>query len=281
MKKTALFRIATLALSVLLVVGLFAGCGQQTNDQADTTDKTIKVGASITPHAEILEQTRSILEEQGYTLEIVEFDDYIQPNLTTESGELLANYFQHQLYLDDFNAANDTHLVSVAAIHYEPFGIYAGKTKSLEELADGATIAVPNDGTNEARALFLLEAQGLITMKEGVDTTATVLDIAENPHNYDIVEISAPQLPRSLEDVDLAVINGNYALQAGLNAVDDALAIEDSQSEDILTYYKNVLVVKEGNEDDPRVKALADALQSDTVKQYIEDTYNGSVLPLF
>ncbi len=275
MKKTTLFRAALVCLAAVLCLALFAGCS------GSDDDKLIRVGGTVTPHCEILEQVRPILEEQGYTVEIVQFDDYVLPNNSTEDGELLANFFQHQLYLDDFNEANGTHLVSVADIHYEPFGIYPGKTASLEELQDGATIAIPNDGTNEARALFLLEAQGLITMNEGVDTTATVLDIAENPHNYNIVELNAAQLPRSLEDVDLAVINGNYALQGGLNAIDDALAIEDAQSDQIVTYYKNVLVVKEGNEDDPRVKALAEALQSDTVRQFIEETYNGAVIPLF
>ena len=275
MKKTTLFRAALVCLAAVLCLALFAGFS------GSDDDKLIRVGGTVTPHCEILEQVRPILEEQGYTVEIVQFDDYVLPNNSTEDGELLANFFQHQLYLDDFNEANGTHLVSVADIHYEPFGIYPGKTASLEELQDGATIAIPNDGTNEARALFLLEAQGLITMNEGVDTTATVLDIAENPHNYNIVELNAAQLPRSLEDVDLAVINGNYALQGGLNAIDDALAIEDAQSDQIVTYYKNVLVVKEGNEDDPRVKALAEALQSDTVRQFIEETYNGAVIPLF
>ena len=275
MKKTTLFRAALVCLAAVLCLALFAGCS------GSDDDKLIRVGGTVTPHCEILEQVRPILEEQGYTVEIVQFDDYVLPNNSTADGELLANFFQHQPYLDDFNEANGTHLVSVADIHYEPFGIYPGKTASLEELQDGANIAIPNDGTNEARALFLLEAQGLITMNEGVDTTASMLDIAENPHNYNIVELNAAQLPRSLEDVDLAVINGNYALQGGLNAIDDALAIEDAQSDQIVTYYKNVLVVKEGNEDDPRVKALAEALQSDTVRQFIEETYNGAVIPLF
>ena len=275
MKKTTLFRAALVCLAAVLCLALFAGCS------GSDDDKLIRVGGTVTPHCEILEQVRPILEEQGYTVEIVQFDDYVLPNNSTEDGELLANFFQHQLYLDDFNEANGSHLVSVADIHYEPVGIYPGKTASLEELQDGATIAIPNDATNEARALFLLEAQGLITMNEGVDTTATVLDIAENPHNYNIVELNAAQLPRSLEDVDLAVINGNYALQGGLNAIDDALAIEDAQSDQIVTYYKNVLVVKEGSEDDPRVEALAEALQSDTVRQFIEETYNGAVIPLF
>ena len=240
---------------------------------------TIRVGASITPHAEILNAVKDDLAAQGYNLEVVEFTDYILPNTALEEGDLDANYFQHGPYLDEFNAENGTHLVAVAAIHYEPFGIYAGKTSSLEELADGASIAIPNDGTNEARALLLLEAQGLIKLKEGVTLTATKLDIAENPKNLDIQEIEAAQLPRSLQDVDMAVINGNYAIQAGLQ-VSDALAVEDKDSLAAETY-ANVLVVKEGNEETEATKALIAALQSDTVRQFIEDTYAGAVIAKF
>lgn len=181
---------------------------EEAQEEAPAELVTIKVGASITPHAEILNAVKDDLAAQGYNLEVVEFTDYVLPNTALEEGDLDANYFQHGPYLDDFNAQNGTHLVAVAAIHYEPFGIYAGKTTSLEELADGATVAIPNDGTNEARALLLLEAQGLIKLNEGVTFTATKLDIAENPKNLDIQEIEAAQLPRSLQDVDLAVING-------------------------------------------------------------------------
>ena len=219
------------------------------------------------------------LAAAGYELEIVEFTDYVLPNTALENGDLDANYFQHQPYLDDFNAENGTHLVSVAAIHYEPFGIYAGKTASLDALADGAKIAIPNDGTNEARALLLLEAQGLIKLKEGVSFTATKLDIAENPKNLDIQEIEAAQLARSLQDVDAAVINGNYAIQAGLK-VSDALAIEDKDSIAAETY-ANVLVVKEGNEGADATKALAAALQSETVRSFIDATYGGAVIAKF
>jgi D-methionine transport system substrate-binding protein len=267
-------KLVAVLLVLVCITVLFTGCGK-TGDS-----KTIKVGASVTPHAEILKVAKDILAEQGYTLEIVEYNDYVIPNTATESGELLANYFQHQPYLTDFNAQNNTHLVSVAAIHYEPFGIYPGKTKSLDTLPDGATIAVPNDGTNEARALMLLQAQGLIQLKEGVGFTATVLDIASNPKNLVIKEIEAAQIARALTDVDLGVINGNYAIQAGLKVGKDALAVEDKDSEAAQTY-GNIVVVKERNEKNEAVQALVKALKSDKVKTYINDTYEGAVIPLF
>ena len=268
MKKTTLFRAALVCLAAVLCLALFAGCS------GSDDDKLIRVGGTVTPHCEILEQVRPILEEQGYTVEIVQFDDYVLPNNSTEDGELLANFFQHQLYLDDFNEANGTHLVSVADIHYEPFGIYPGKTASLEELQDGATIAIPNDGTNEARALLLLEARGLIKLREDAGFTATKLDIEENPKNLDIVEMEAAQLPRVLPDVDFALINGNYALQGGLK-VTDALAVE---SGDVAINYANVLVVKEGNENNPGILALVEALKSDEVRKFVDETYNGAVV---
>ena len=252
---------------------------EEAQEEAPAELVTIKVGASITPHAEILNAVKDDLAAQGYNLEVVEFTDYVLPNTALEEGDLDANYFQHGPYLDDFNAQNGTHLVAVAAIHYEPFGIYAGKTTSLEELADGATVAIPNDGTNEARALLLLEAQGLIKLNEGVTFTATKLDIAENPKNLDIQEIEAAQLPRSLQDVDLAVINGNYAIQAGLK-VSDALAVEDKDSIAAETY-ANVLVVKEGNEETDATKALIAALQSETAREFIDATYEGAVIAKF
>lgn len=267
-------KIIAVLLTLATVAILFTGCGKAGND------KTIKVGASVTPHAEILEVAKEILAEEGYTLEIVEYNDYVIPNTATESGELLANYFQHQPYLTDFNAENNTHLVSVASIHYEPFGIYPGKTKAIEDLADGATIAVPNDGTNEARALMLLEAQGLIELKEDAGFTATVLDIASNPKNLEIKELEAAQLARVLADVDLAVINGNYAIEAGMNAATDALATEDKDSEAAQTY-ANIVAVKEGNESHEGIQALINALKSEKVKTFINDTYEGAVIPLF
>ena len=254
-----------------LLVSLFAVASLASCSGAASDGKTIKIGASVTPHAEILEIAKEILAEDGYTLEIVEYNDYILPNTATESGELDANYFQHQPYLTNFNEENGTHLVSVAAIHYEPFGIYAGKTKSIADLADGASIAIPNDGTNEARALYLLQAQGLITLNEGVGFTATILDIKSNPKNLAISEIEAAQLARSLQDVDMAIINGNYAIEAGLK-VADALAVEDKNSEAAQTY-ANIVAVKEGNENSEAIKALVNALKSERVKKFINDTY--------
>lgn len=264
-------KIIAIALTLLFALSLTA-CGKKA--------ETLKVGASVTPHAEILKVAKDELAKEGITLEIVEFTDYVLPNTSLESGDLDANYFQHKPYLDTFNAEHGTNLVSVAAIHYEPFGIYAGKTASIEALQDGATISVPNDGSNEARALLVLEAQGLIKLKEGVGTTATVLDIAENPKSLNIIEMEAAQLAISLQDVDLAVINGNYALQAGLNAATDALATEDANSA-AAQEYANILAVKAGNESDPRIAKLIVALESDAVRDYINNTYKGAVVPLF
>ena len=236
----------------------------------------IRVGASPSPHAEILAAAKDALLEKGFELEIVEFTDYILPNTATESGELNANYFQHQPYLDDFNAQNGTHLVSAFGVHVEPMAVYAGKGETLETLKDGATIAVPNDPTNEARALLLLQAQGVITLKDDAGIAATKLDIAENPHNVNILEVEAAQLPLMLPDVEFAVINGNYALAADLNPVQDSVAIEDASSP-----YTNVVVVKEGNESEAFVAALKEALNSDAVKTYIDETYGGSVIAAF
>ena len=259
----------------------FTGDGYDADvDYAALAGTTIKVAASPVPHAEILKVAKDILAKADITLEITEFTDYVQPNTVTESGEVDANYFQHGPYLESFNEENGTHLVSVAAIHYEPFGLYPGKSKSLDELADGAKIALPNDTTNEARALQLLAAQGLITVRDGAGLTATVNDITENPHNLQIEEIEAAQLPRTVQDVDFAVINGNYAMEAGFSVGKDALATEDASSEAAQTY-ANVLVVKEGNENNPAIQALLKALQSDEVKNYIDQTYDGAVVAIF
>lgn len=255
----------------------FTGDGyDETVDYAALNGATVTVAASPKPHAEILNVAADILKEAGITLKVVEYDDYVQPNLVVDHGELDANFFQHVPYLDDFNAENGTKLVSVAGIHVEPMGVYGGKSTSLADIKDGAQIAVPNDTTNEARALLLLEKQGLIKLKENAGITATKNDIAENPHNIDIVEAEAAQLPRVLKDVDFAVINSNYAIEADLNPVKDALAIEDSSSE-----YVNVLVVKEGNENEPIIKALVAALESDKVREFINTEYNGSCVPVF
>ena len=276
-------RLIVLALALCLLLGL-AACGGNntagnTADSGDGDSKVITVGATPAPHAEILEVAKEVLAEEGYTLDIVEFDDYITPNTAVEDGQLDANYFQHITYMNQFNADNGTHLVSVGSIHYEPFGIYAGKTASLEELADGAQIAIPNDATNGGRALLLLEQEGLITLKEDAGITATVNDIVDNPKNLDIVELEARLLPDSLKDVDLAVINGNYAIDAGLK-IADALAIESAEGE-AATAYANVLTVKEGRENDESIQALLAALESDEVKTFIEETYDGAVVPLF
>ncbi len=266
-------KIVSILLVLTLAGALFTGCGTK-------EAKKIVVGASTTPHAEILEQVKPILEKEGYTLEVIEYSDYVQPNLALDSKDLDANYFQHQPYLDQFNSENGTDIVSVAAIHYEPFGIYPGKTKTLEELADGAQIAVPNDATNEARALLLLEAQGLIKLAEGVGLEATKNDVVENPKDLKIIEIEAAQLARSLQDVDLAVINGNYAIQAGLNVAKDAIAVEDKGSVAADTF-ANILAVKSGDEDRKDIQAVVKALQSDTVRDFINEKYEGEVVPKF
>lgn len=271
-------KIAVLALAAALLVTCLAACTGG-KEPADGKSLTITVGASPAPHAEILEVAKELLAEQGITLEIREFTDYVMPNTSTEDGSIDANYFQHITYMNDFNAENGTHLVSVAAIHYEPFGLYAGKTTALADLADGAQVGVPNDATNEARALLLLEQEGLIKLREGAGLTATKLDIEENPKNLEIVELEAAQLPLRLADLDVAVINGNYAIDAGLS-IADALAVEAADGA-AAEAYANVLAVKEGNEDNEAVKALVEALQSDKVKSYIEETYQGAVVPLF
>lgn len=249
-------------------------------DYAALAGTTIKVAASPVPHAEILGVAADILAQADITLDIVEFTDYIQPNLVTADGQVDANYFQHGPYLENFNAENGTDLVSVAAIHYEPLGLYPGKTQSLDALADGAQIGVPNDPTNEARALQLLAAQGLITLRDGAGLEATKNDIEENPKNLDIVEMEAAQLPRQLASLDMAVINGNYASEAGFSSASDALAAEDASSEAAQTY-ANVLVVKAGNEDTPQTKALIAALKSQAVKDFITETYDGAVVAIF
>ena len=271
-------------LSVLVALGLVtvmaAGCSSSGGGSASgSDDKTIVVGASPTPHAEILKAAENVLKEKGYTLKITEFQDYVQPNMALENKELDANYFQHKPYLDEFNEKNGTKLVSAGAVHYEPLCLYAGKTKSLAELSDGATIAVPNDTTNEARALLLLEANGLIKLNPDAGLSATPKDITENPKNLNVQELEAAQLGRSLQDVDMAVINGNYALQADLK-VTDALAKEEKDSEAAQTY-ANVVAVREGDENSDKTKALMEALKSDDVKKFIEDTYQGSVVSIF
>jgi len=239
--------------------------------------ETIKIAASATPHAEILEQAAGILEEYGYKLDVVEFDDYVQPNLVVESGEFDANYFQHIPYLDSFNEEQGTHLVNAGGIHYEPFGIYPGKKASLDEIADGDKIAIPNDTTNEARALLLLQDNGLLKLKDGTGLLATVNDIEENPHNLEFVELEAAQVARVVAETDYVVLNGNYALEAGYSVAKDSIAYEASDSIAAKTYV-NIIAVKEGNENSDKIKALVSVLRSDAIRKFIEETYDGSVI---
>ena len=241
-------------------------------------DKTITVAASETPHSEILEAAKPILEEEGYDLEVTVFDDYVQPNEVVESGDFDANYFQHIPYLNSFNEEKGTHLVNAGGIHYEPFGIYPGTKSSLDDIADGDTIAVPNDTTNEARALLLLQDNGIIKLKDGAGLQATVNDIEENPYNVEIVELAAEQVARVAEETSYIVLNGNYALQAGYSVSKDALAYETSDSEAAKTYV-NVIAVKEGNENSDKIKALVDVLKSDEIKDFINEKYDGAVIP--
>ena len=283
MRKGKLKKALALALTGAVIIGAFAGCGAKKDSSSDTKKeetKKIVIGASPSPHADILKVAKKELKKEGYELEIKEYSDYVQPNTALESGDLDANYFQHKPYLDDFNKKKKTHLVSAGMIHYEPFGIFPGKTKTLKDLKKGATVAVPNDTTNEARALLLLQDQGLIKLKDGAGLTATKKDIVENKKDLAIKEIEAAQIPRSLKDVDIAVVNGNYALQAGLKVNKAALATEDADSVGAKTY-GNIVAVKKGNEKLAATKALIKALKSDTVKKYINDKYDGAVVPLF
>lgn len=287
-------KLAAVVVSIVAVVALFtvAGCsssnsGSSSSSSSSTTsstsssssDKTIKVGASPTPHAEILAKVKDKLAEKGYTLEVVEYNDYIQPNTALEAGELDANYFQHITYLENFNQENGTHLASAGSIHFEPMRIYAGKTKKLSELADGASVSVPNDTTNEARALLLLQQEGLIKLKDGAGTNATKIDIVENPKNLQINEVEAAQVPRTVSDVDIVVANCNYAISAGLDSA-SALAVE-SDTGQAAQAYANVIAVKEGQESSEKAKALVEALKTDEVKSFIESEYSGAVVPLF
>lgn len=271
------FVVSFLACSIALslAVGL-TGCGAQ--KQGPVKAGSIVVGASPSPHAQILEAVSEQLAQKGYQLEIKEFTDYIMPNTALKDGELDANFFQHQPYLTDFNEKNGTKLVSAAAIHFEPLGIYGGKTADLADLPEGAQIAVPNDTTNEARALWLLQAQGIIEVDEQAGLEATKQDITSNPKNVEIVEMEAAQLPRALADVDFAVINGNYAVAAEI--ADQVLVTEDKDSE-AAKQYANIVAVREGDENREDIKALVEALQSDEVKAYIEETFGSTVIPVF
>ncbi|MDT0572997.1 MetQ/NlpA family ABC transporter substrate-binding protein [Streptomyces sp. DSM 3412] len=276
MRNTAKLTTAVLAAGAL-TLGLTA-CGAG-GDSASDTSGPLVVAASPTPHAEILGFVKdNLAKDAGLDLEVKEFTDYVLPNTATEDGSVDANYFQNQPYLDSFNKERGTHIVPVVTVHLEPLGLYSNKVKSKDDLKSGATVAVPNDTVNEARALKLLDSAGIITLKDGVGTDATPADITENPKKLKFKELEAAQTPRSLDDVDAAVINGNYALEADLSPADDALAVEPAKDNP----NGNFLAVKEGGEDDPRVKKLAELLTSDEVRKFIEDEWsNGSVLPSF
>lgn len=290
-------KLLALTLALVLCLGL-AACGGGTSTDTDTNADTssdadtngdatangetitLTVGATPNPHAEILAQVKDDLAAEGIDLVVKEHSDYVVPNTAVEEGDLDANYFQHTPYMEKFNEENGTHLVSVGKIHYEPMGIYPGLTKTLEELPDGATIAVPNDATNEARALQLLAAQGLIELKEDAGLNATPNDITSNPKNLQFKELEAAMLPQTASEVDLSVINSNFAMEGGMNPATDSLASEDADSEAAQTF-ANIIAVKEGHENDPAIQALVKALQSDKVKEYIEKTYSGAVVAVF
>ncbi|TQJ47795.1 MetQ/NlpA family ABC transporter substrate-binding protein [Streptomyces sp. SLBN-115] len=275
MRNTAKFTTAVLAVGAL-TLGLTA-CGSD-KDAASDTSGPLTVAASPTPHAEILDFVKdNLAKKAGLDLEVKEFTDYVTPNTATEDGSVDANYFQNQPYLDDFNKKNGTHIVPVVTVHLEPLGLYSHKVRSADALKSGATIAVPNDSVNEARALKLLAANKLITLKAGVGNDATPADITENPKKLKFKELEAAQTPRSLDDVDAAVINGNYAIEADLKPASDALVLESATDNP----YGNFLAVKDGDEDDPRVKKLAKLLTSAEVKKFIEDKYDGSVIASF
>lgn len=275
MRNTAKLTTAVLAAGAL-TLGL-SGCGSSDSAASDTSGPLV-VAASPTPHAEILNYIKdNLAKKAGLDLEVKEFSDYSTQNPATEDGSVDANYFQNQPYLDDYNKKNGAHIVPVVTVHLEPLGLYSHKVKSADALKSGATIAVPSDSVNEARALKLLAANGLITLKDGAGTEATPSDIAKNPKNLEFKELEAPQTPRSLDDVDAAVINGNFAIEADLKPAEDALVLESAKDNP----YGNFLAVKDGNEDDPRVRKLAKLLTSAEVKKFIQDKYAGSVIASF
>lgn len=255
------------------------GRTEEKKEEDKSEDGLIKVGATPKPHAEILEIAKPLLEKAGYELKIVEFDDYVLPNTSLEEGEIDANFFQHTTYMNNFNANNGTHMVEAAKIHYEPFAIYSSKLKSLDELADGAQVAIPNDDTNGGRAVLLLAENKLITLKDGVGLEPTEADIVDNPKNIKLVATEARLLPTVLQDVDAAIINGNYAIDAGLK-VSEALAVENADGT-AGTAYVNIISIKEGNENSGKIKALVEAMTSKEVKDFIEATYGGAVKPVF
>lgn len=273
-------KLLSLILVGTLAIGAVTGCGKNASDKGskDSSNKVIKIAASTTPHAEILREAKPILKEKGYDLKITEFEDYVQPNEVVESGEYDANYIQHLPYLESFNEEKGTHIVSVGKIHYEPFGIYPGTKKSLAKIAKGDKIAIPNDTTNEARALLLLQDNGIIKLKEGAGLKATVNDIEENKNDIKFVELEAAQIARVTGENAFVVLNGNYALEAGFSVGKDALAYESTKSEAAKTYV-NIIAVKEGNEDNEGIKELVNVLKSDKMKDFINNKYDAAVIP--
>ena len=272
-------QILTVGLAVVALAACGAGKGNEKEASKSADNKTLIVGASPTPHAEILEYAKDAMKKQGYDLQVKVFNDYIMPNTSLEDKQIDANYFQTVPYMDNFNKEKKTHIVSVGKVHFEPLGIYPGKTKAIKDLQKGATVAIPNDPSNEARALLLLEAADLIKLKDDAGINATIQDIAENPLNLNIKEVEAAQTARSLQDTDIAVVNGNYAVAAKLDVKKDALFVESAQSESAQTY-ANVISVRKGDEKNKAVKALVKVLQSDDVKKFIDDKYNGAVVPV-
>lgn len=270
---------AGLALALTACGGNSGAATTAVASSSAASDNVITVGASPSPHAEILEAIKPELEAQGYELKVVEYSDYVQPNVALSEGDLDANYFQHLPYLENYNTENGTDLASAGAIHFEPMGLYAGKSSDITNVPDGAKIAVPSDATNEARALLLLQDQGVIKLTDGVGLEATANDIVENPHNVELVEVEAAAVPRSLQDVDFGVINGNYALSAGLDT-SATLASEGADSEAAQTY-ANIVAVRKGDENSEKTQALIKALTSDTARKFIEEQYKGSVIPVF
>ena len=268
-------KLITTVAALMTTAILFTGCGEDGGNTKDA--KTLKIGATPVPHAEMLEQIKPTLKNEGINLEIIEFSDYVQPNTALNDKELDANFFQHEPYLNDFvKEHKDMKLKNAGGIHIEPMGIYSKKVKDLKELMDGSSISIPNDPTNGGRALLLLEKAGLLKLKDGVSETATVQDIVENPHNFKFQEVEAAQVPRTLEDVDAAVINTNYAMQINLVPTKDALFMEDSTSP-----YVNIIAVREGDENRPEIQALLKALKSDDMKKFIDEKYKGAIVPAF
>ncbi|MBO7096360.1 MAG: metal ABC transporter substrate-binding protein [Lachnospiraceae bacterium] len=301
MKKNLIKKLVSLVAATTLAGSLLAGCGNnsqpadasnqpasdvqtQTDDSNATADAAVEakgvitVAASQTPHSEILAEAAKILKDQGWDLQVTVFDDYVQPNNVVESEEFDANYFQHIPYLNSFNEEQGTHLVNAGGIHYEPFGIYPGTKSSLDDIADGDEIAVPNDTTNEARALLLLQDNGILTLREGAGLTATVNDIESYNVQVKIIELAAESVKDAIPDAAFVVLNGNYALEAGLSVGQDAIAYESSDSTAAQTYV-NIIAVKEGHENDEGIKALVEVLKSDAITEFINSTYDGAVVP--